>query len=225
MSATLYNQTFTIFFGEPDLPTGWHQVAGTADLVADKMRTLTTATTYASAGAYFDGITIPQNFDLYVNTTITTVTSTEFYGGISVRAASTSFNHIQQYSSWHVRFTGITNVGVGRLYRINAQGAETALTGDGADIDFVQGSVLYVHINCTDNVFSLSYWKDNPSGEPGSYMLSYTDATPPTGAMASCMIRNGSGASADDWRWDDFTITTPSGPGPGHRPGRRRTGG
>jgi hypothetical protein len=224
MSATLYNQTFTIFFGEPDLPSGWTQVAPTADLVADKMRTVTAATGYASAGAYFNGIVIPQDFDLYVNTVPTTVTASEAYAGINVRAASTQFNHIQQYSSWNVRFFIGTNEGKAELYRINAQGTETELVPDGPDIDFVQGSTLYAHISCRGSTISLSYWK-NAESEPGSYMMTFTDPTPPSGSMASLMIRNGSGASADDWRRDDFTITTPSGPGPGHRPGMRRMGG
>lgn len=186
---------------------GWALVAGTVDVQNSKGRTQTAAVAYASAGArkLTDN---PANFELTANTTLTTVTAAESYGIINVRAATNTFTDIRQHSSWNLRFYAGNPgpIGVCELRRVDAAGVYSALLGAGPDIDFVQGSVLRVKVRVDGGNIKVRYWK-NAETEPSTWAINFDDATPPSGASMSLMIRNGNDAAADRWDWDDITVT------------------
>ncbi len=185
----------------------WTSVAGTVDIQSDAGRLQTSTTVYSAAAVRYDAA-MPFNFDWTGAATITTVTSTEFYGIINVRAGSDAFTDIRQHSSWNLRFYGGTGVGLCELYRVDAAGIYSPLLAAGSDIDFVQGSVLRVRIRVEGSNIKVRYWKNAETEPPSAWQIDFTDPTAPSGASMSLACRNGNDAAADVWHWSSVGYTS-----------------
>ncbi len=185
--------------------TNWTTVSGTVNVQTNQGRELTAATAYAVAAAYYNN-PLPQNYDLRVDATVTTATATEYYGAVNVRAGLTTFTDMMQNSSWHLRWVGISGAGWIEAYRIDGAGVPFFL-GSGAGVGFNIGSVLHLHVALSGQNLKVRYWK-NAETEPSTWAIDVTDASAPTGTGMSLAVRNGNDVAADDWRWDNLSVTS-----------------
>lgn len=203
---------YTYDFAGTGAWVGWTTAEGTVDLQSGKGRMQTAAVANAKAKAYFN-TALPQDYDLTVKPTIATVTSTEFYAAVCVRAGSTNFTQMQQHSSWYCQFNGTATSGFTTLYRISAAGVATFLVG-GPDKDFVQGDVLNMLFSPLGSHFRVKYWR-NADAVPSGWDIDFNDGVnAPTGTGLSFGVGNGGNATFDRWDWDDITITVPGAAGP-----------